>query len=62
MSKVPPLDLRFLLLESPTRQMHMTAYQLFRPSGRGKKVFIPRLLAAYRSGPVAKQSNPEDTI
>jgi hypothetical protein len=25
MSKVPPLDLSFLLLESPTRQMHMTA-------------------------------------
>ena len=57
MSKVPPLDLSFLLLESPTRQMHMTAYQLFRLPGREKKTFIARLLAAYRSGPVAKPFN-----
>jgi hypothetical protein len=60
MSKVPPLDLSFLLLESPTRQMHMTAYQLFRLPGREKKTFIPCLLAAKTSQ--AERFNPEDTI
>lgn len=57
MSKLTPVDLAFLLLEAPTRQMHMTAYQVFRiPQGQ-KKTFVPRLLAAYRSGPVAKPFN-----
>jgi WS/DGAT/MGAT family acyltransferase len=51
------VDLSFLLLEAPTRQMHMTAYQVFRLPGRQKKTFIPRLLEAYRSGPVAKPFN-----
>jgi WS/DGAT/MGAT family acyltransferase len=57
MSKLSPVDLSFLLLETPTRQMHMTAYQIFRLPAREKKTFIPRLLAAYRSGPVAKPFN-----
>lgn len=57
MSKLSPVDLSFLLLEAPTRQMHMTAYQVFRLPPREKKTFIPRLLAAYRSGPVAKPFN-----
>ena len=57
MSKLSPVDLSFLLLEAPTRQMHMTAYQVFRLPPREKKTFIPRLLAAYRSGAVAKPFN-----
>ncbi len=57
MSKLSPVDLSFLLLESPTRQMHMTAYQVFRLPPQEKHNFIPRLLAAYRSGPVAKPFN-----
>ena len=57
MSKLSPVDLSFLLLESPTRQMHMTAYQVFRLPPRERHSFIPRLLAAYRSGPVAKPFN-----
>ena len=57
MSKLSPVDLSFLLLETPSRQMHMTAYQVFRLPAREKKTFIPRLLAAYRSGPVAKPFN-----
>jgi len=57
MSKLTPVDLSFLLLENPSRQMHMTAYQLFRLPPRQKTTFIPRLLAAYRSGPVARPFN-----
>jgi diacylglycerol O-acyltransferase len=57
MSKLSPVDLSFLLLETPIRQMHMTAYQVFRLPPKEKKTFIPRLLAAYRSGPVAKPFN-----
>ena len=57
MSKLSPVDLSFLLLETPSRQMHMTAYQVFRLPAREKKTFIPRLLAAYRSGPVARPFN-----
>ena len=49
MSKLSPVDLTFLLLESPSRQMHMTAYQVFRLPPRERHSFIPRLLAAYRS-------------
>lgn len=57
MSRLSPVDLSFLLLETPSRQMHMTAYQIFRLPPREKKTFIPRLLAAYRSGPVAEPFN-----
>ena len=57
MSRLSPVDLSFLLLEAPNRQMHMTAYQVFRLPPREKKTFIPRLLAAYRSGAVAKPFN-----
>jgi diacylglycerol O-acyltransferase len=56
-SKVPPLDLTFLLLEAPNRPMHMTAYQVFRLPARQKKTYIPRLLETYRSGPVARPFN-----
>ncbi len=59
MSKVPPLDLTFLLLESPSRPMHMSAYQVFRLPARQKNSFIPRLMEAYRSGPVASPFNKQ---
>ena len=59
MSKLSPVDLSFLLLETPHRPMHMTAYQQFRLPAGQKKTFIPRLLAAYRSGPVAKPFNQQ---
>ena len=57
MSKLSPIDLSFLLLETPTRPMHMTAYQIFRLPARQKNTFIPRLLQAYRSDPVASPFN-----
>lgn len=57
MSKLTPVDLSFLLLETATRPMHMTAYQIFRLPARQKATFIPKLLAAYRSDPVAKPFN-----
>ena len=57
MSKLSPVDLSFLLLETSTRPMHMTAYQVFRLPARQKNTFIPKLLEAYRSDPVAKPFN-----
>lgn len=57
MSKLSPIDLSFLLLETPTRPMHMTAYQVFRLPARQKNTFIPKLLAAYRNDPVASPFN-----
>jgi diacylglycerol O-acyltransferase len=57
MSKLSPVDLSFLLLETATRPMHMTAYQVFRLPPRQKNTYISRLLNAYRSGPVAKPFN-----
>ena len=57
MSKLSPVDLSFLLLEAPNRPMHMTAFQQFRLPAGQKKTFIPKLLAAYRGGPVAKPFN-----
>jgi diacylglycerol O-acyltransferase len=56
-SKLTPVDLSFLLLENPSRPMHMTAYQLFRPPAKQKASFVRRLLEAYRSGPVAEPFN-----
>jgi hypothetical protein len=57
MSKLSPVDLSFLVLEAPHRPMHMTAFQQFRLPAGQKKTFIPKLLAAYRSGRVAKPFN-----
>ena len=57
MSKLSPLDLTFLMLETPTRPMHMTAYQVFRLPARQRTTFVAKLLAAYRSDPVAKPFN-----
>ena len=57
MSKLAPLDLAFLLLENPARQMHMAAYQVFRLPGRQKTTFVPRLLDAFRTGEVGRPFN-----
>lgn len=57
MSKLSPVDLTFLLLETPTRPMHMTAYQVFRPPARQRATYVAKLLAAYRNDPVAKPFN-----
>ena len=57
MSKLTPIDLSFLLLETPSRQMHMAAYQLFKLPAREKNTFIPKLLRAFRNSEVAKPFN-----
>jgi WS/DGAT/MGAT family acyltransferase len=57
MSKLTPIDLAFLLLENPSRQVHMAAYQLFRIPARQRKTFVPKLLETYRSGEVGKPFN-----
>lgn len=57
MSRLTPIDLTFLLLETPARQMHMAAYQLFRLPARQKTTFIPKLLEACRNSEVARPFN-----
>jgi len=57
LSKLTPIDLSFLLLENPARQMHMAAYQLYRLPARGRATFIPKLLEAYRNSEVARPFN-----
>jgi WS/DGAT/MGAT family acyltransferase len=57
MSRLTPIDLAFLLLENPTRQVHMAAFQIFRIPAKQRKTFIPRLLDVYRSGDVGKPFN-----
>jgi diacylglycerol O-acyltransferase len=57
MSKLSPVDLSFLLLETAVRPMHMTAYQVFRLPARQRTTFVAKVLAAYRNDPVAKPFN-----
>ena len=57
MSRLTPIDMTFLLLETPARQMHMAAYQLFRLPGRQKSTFIPKLLEASRNSEVCRPFN-----
>jgi diacylglycerol O-acyltransferase / wax synthase len=57
MSKLKPIDTAFLLLESSSRQMHMTAYQLFEPPKVGAKGFVGRLLETFRNSEVTEPFN-----
>ena len=57
MSKLKPLDMAFLLLENSSRQMHMTAYQLFKVPARQKHSFVARVLQTFRSSEVAAPFN-----
>lgn len=57
MSKLKPIDISFLLLESSSRLMHMTAYQMFRIPASRKNSFVPRLLKAFRNSEVAEPFN-----
>ena len=57
MSKINPMDLAFFLLENSSRQMHMTAYQMFKVPARQKHSFPAKLLNTYRSSEVAAPFN-----
>ncbi len=57
MSKLKPIDTAFLLLETTSRQMHMTAYQLFDPPKTGAKGFVGRVLDSFRNSEVAEPFN-----
>ncbi len=57
MSRLTAVDLAFLVLESPSRPTHMAGFQVFRLPVRGRKTFIPRLLAAYRGSEIGKPFN-----
>jgi len=57
MSRLKPLDMAFLLLENSSRQMHMTAYQLFKVPARQQKSFVTRVLDTFRNSEVASPFN-----
>ncbi|MBE9540181.1 MAG: wax ester/triacylglycerol synthase family O-acyltransferase [Proteobacteria bacterium] len=57
MSKISPMDLSFFLLENTSRQMHMTAYQLFKVPARQKNAFVAKVVKTYRESEVATPFN-----
>jgi len=57
MSKLKPLDMAFLLLENSARQMHMTAYQMFKVPARQKHSFVAKVLQTFRNSEVATPFN-----
>ena len=57
MSRLTPLDMGFLLLENSSRQIHMTAYQMFKVPARQKKAWVGRVLETFRNCEVAAPFN-----
>ena len=57
MSSIKPMDLAFFLLENTSRQMHMTAYQLFKVPARQKNSFVAKVVKTYRNSEVAAPFN-----
>ena len=57
MSRLKPLDMAFLLLENSSRQMHMTAYQMFKVPARQKHSFVTKVLNTFRNSEVAAPFN-----
>ena len=57
MSRLTPLDMAFLLLENSSRQIHMTAYQMFKVPARQKKAWVSRVLDSFRHSEVAPPFN-----
>lgn len=57
MSRLKPLDMAFLLLENSSRQMHMTAYQMFKVPARQKQGFVKKVLHTFRNSEVAAPFN-----
>ncbi len=57
MSKLTPMDMAFLLLENSSRQMHMTAYQMFKVPARQKHSFVMKVLKTFHESEVADPFN-----
>jgi diacylglycerol O-acyltransferase len=57
MSKLQPMDMAFLLLENSSRQMHMTAYQMFKVPARQKHSFVAKVLKTFHESEVADPFN-----
>ena len=57
MSSIKPMDLAFFLLENTSRQMHMTAYQMFKVPARQKTSFVAKVVKTYRNSEVAAPFN-----
>jgi WS/DGAT/MGAT family acyltransferase len=53
MKRLSPVDLAFLVLENPSRQVHMAAFQVFQVPANQRRTFVPRLLEAYRNSEVS---------
>jgi WS/DGAT/MGAT family acyltransferase len=47
----------FLLLENSSRQVHMTAYQMFKVPARQRKAWVSRVLESFRTSEVAPPFN-----
>jgi diacylglycerol O-acyltransferase len=57
MSRLKALDMAFLLLENSSRQMHMTAYQMFKVPARQKQSFVNKVVHTFRNSEVAPPFN-----
>ena len=57
MSKLAPLDMAFLLMENSSRQLHMTAYQMFKVPARQKSAWVNKVLSTFRNSEVAAPFN-----
>jgi diacylglycerol O-acyltransferase len=57
MSSLKPMDLAFLVLENSSRQMHMTAYQMFKLPARQKHSFVAKVLETCRNSEVIAPFN-----
>ncbi len=57
MSSLKPMDLAFLVLENSSRQMHMTAYQMFRVPARQKHSFVAKVVDTCRNSEVIAPFN-----
>jgi WS/DGAT/MGAT family acyltransferase len=51
------MDMAFLLLENSSRQMHMTAYQMFKVPARQKHSFVAKVLKTFRNSEVTAPFN-----
>ncbi len=57
MSSIKPMDLAFFLLENTSRQMHMTAYQMFKVPARQKNNFVAKVVKTFRNSEVTTPFN-----
>jgi len=57
MIRIKPIDMAFLLLENPSRSLHMCAFMLFDPPRGQEQTFAARVVDTYRKSQVARPFN-----